>query len=85
MLKEDINGFEDGQAVDEGDIAAVIGYTDGAAIFEDDKRDVFYLPMEEPQMLEIGTVERKDSLVSIDRADPPLRDRILTAVREGRM
>ena len=85
MLKEDINGFEDGQAVDERDIAAVIGYTDGAAIFEDDQRDVFYLPMEEPQMLEIGTVERKDSLVSIDQADSPLREKILKAVKEGRM
>ena len=84
MLKEDINGFEDGQAVDERDIAAVIGYTDGAAIFEDDQGSLFFLLLEEPQMLEIGTVEMKDSLVSIDQADSPLREKILT-VKEGRM
>lgn len=85
MLKENISGFADGTAADEKDIAAVIGYVDGAVIFEDDHENVFFLPLEEPQALEVGTVEKKDNLVPIDQADAPLREKILAAVKKGRV
>lgn len=85
MLKEEISGFADGAAVGEKDIAAVIGYTDGAVIFGDDIGNVFFLPLDEPQALEVGTVEKKDNLVSIDQADAPLKKKILAAVKEGRV
>ena len=85
MLKENISGFTDGAAVDEKDIAAVIGYVDGAVVFEDDLGNVFFLSLDEPQALEVGTVEKKDNLVSIDQADAPLREKILAAVKGGRV
>lgn len=85
MLKEEIRKFADGVAVDEKDIATVIGYTDDAVIFEDDAGQMFFLLLDEPQTLEIGTVERKDNLVPIEQADPPLSEKILTAVEEGRI
>jgi hypothetical protein len=84
MLKEEISGFADGAAVDEKDIAAVIGYVDGAAVFEDDHEDLFFLPLVEPQTLEIGTVEKKDNLIPVDQADVLLREKILAAVKKGR-
>ena len=84
MLKEEISGFADGAAVDEKDIAAVIGYVDGAVIFEDDHEDLFFLPLVEPQTLEIGTVEKKANLIPVDQADALLREKILAAVKKGR-
>lgn len=85
MLKENISGFADGTAVDEKDIAAVIGYVDGTVIFEDDHENVFFLPLEEPQSLEVGTIEKKDNLTPLDQADAPLREKILAAVKKGRV
>ena len=84
MLKEEISGFADGAAVDEKDIAAVIGYADGAVIFEDDYENLFFLPLEEPQTLEVGTIEKKANLTPVDQADALLREKILAAGKKGR-
>ena len=84
MLKENLDRFADNLATDEKDIATVIGYTDGAAIFEDDTGCVYYLLLEDPHMLEIGTVEKTAHLIPIEKADVPLRTKILIAIEEGR-
>lgn len=82
MLKENLAGLEDGVAVDEKDIATAVCYMDRAVIYTDDQGRLFYQLLNDPHMLDIGTVERKSSLTPIEQADAALRTRILMAVKE---
>lgn len=84
MIKENLNGYIDGQPADENDIATVTGYIDGTVIFKDDDKNIFFL-IADSSAFEIGTVERKQSLTPLEKADEPLKKKILEAVqKEGK-
>ena len=83
MFNEDIGNFADGQAVEEKDIATVIGTVNNAAIFTDDQENLFFLNTADPSAFETGTVERKSVLMPLANADEQLKKKVLVAVKEG--
>ncbi len=82
MIKENLNGYIDGQPSDEKSIATVIGYIDDTVIFEDDDKNIFFLNAE-PSAFEIGTVERKEALTPIEKADGHLKKKISESLKKG--
>lgn len=84
MLDENISNFIDGKAADEKDMATVVGSVDDAVIFTDDQEDLFFLNVPDASAFEVGTIERKDTLIPLESADELLKEKILNAVKKGR-
>ena len=84
MLKENLSVFADGKEIEEKDIATVVATVDDTVIFKDDAGGIFFLTAD-PEAFEVGTVAVKSSLVTIEEAEPPLKERILVALgKEGK-
>lgn len=83
MIREDLNNFEDGQAINEDDIATVVGYCDSTVIYEDDSGSIFFLIAELPELFEIGTIAKIDTLAPITEAGDELTKHILAVMKGG--
>lgn len=83
MIHEKLDDYVDGKSASEKDIAVVIGSVDDAVIFADDAGNIFFLSAD-PLSFEAGTIERKDALTPIEKADEHTKGKILSAVREGK-
>lgn len=82
MIKENMEQYEDGQAVDEKEVATAIAYTDSAVVFTDDAGSIFFLSAVDPQAFELGTVCAVSELQAVSSADDTLQTEIDKAVKE---
>ncbi|HBT63046.1 MAG TPA: hypothetical protein DEB10_00085 [Ruminococcaceae bacterium] len=84
MLRENIKDFADGVGADEKEVATVISHTSNTVIFQDDRGKIYYLPSALPELFETGTVARISELDSLDAAEPQLKEKILSILKEGK-
>ena len=77
MIKEEFENYVDGQAVDEKELATVVGYCENTVIFQNDDGAIFFLTAELPEAFEIGTVEPIEGLLPILEADEDLQRLII--------
>lgn len=84
MFSENISNFVDGKAVDEKDIATIVGSVDDTVIYTDDQENLFFLSSADPSAFETGTVALKADLTPLEDADKQLKKKILEAMKEGR-
>lgn len=84
MIKEDLTILEDGQAINENEIATVVGYCEGTVIFEDDSGSIFFLTAELPEIFEIGTISKTVVLTPFSEAGNKLQQSILAVTKGGK-
>lgn len=82
MIKENMEQYKDGQAVDEKEVATAIAYTDNAVVFADDAGDIFFLSADDPQAFELGTVCAVAELQPVSSASDTLQAEIDEAIKE---
>lgn len=56
--------------------AFYIGSVDGAAVFEDGDRGIYYMLCDSADLFDEGAVEDAQSLIPIEKAAPPLQRQI---------
>jgi hypothetical protein len=80
MNKEDLNLYEDGNPVDESEVATAVAKLSDAVLFQDDGGSLYFLKAD-PDAFELGTIARIDELAPAAEADGPLREEIGAAAR----
>ena len=83
MIKENLKNFEDGQAINEDDIATIVGYCDSTVIYEDDSGSIFFLIAELPELFEIGTIAKIETLTPLAEAGDERKQNILAIIKGG--
>ena len=58
MNKEDLNLYEDGNPVNESEVATAVGKLSDAVLFQDDGGSLYFLKAD-PDAFELGTIARK--------------------------
>jgi hypothetical protein len=80
MNKEDLNLYEDGNPVDESEVATAVAKLSDAVLFQDDGGSLYFLKAD-PDAFELGTIARIAELAPAEEADGPLREEIGAAAR----
>ncbi len=83
MIREDLKNFEDGQAINDNEVATVVGYCEGTVIYEDDSGSIFFLIAELPELFEIGTIAKIETLAPLTEAGDELTKHILAVMKGG--